>query len=308
MEEQAAIAGEIQPKRRLGRGLNALLGGRAKVSPPRDDSADDEKNEIHVDLIERNPFQPRKDFDRESLKELVDSVVKHGVLQPLLVRPGEGGYQLIAGERRWLAAKQAGLDMVPCRVLNLDDRQLCEAAIEENLKRKDLNVLEKAQAFSEYLKRFESSIEELAKQLSLNRSTVSNFLRLLELCDEVKRALSEEKITNGHARALLGLDRTQQKEVCSKIVEQAWNVRRTEKEVKSLLKGDSTESTDLIPFEKPEKNELTPHLLSLQEQLRGMLGSRVEIKLSGKEKGKIVIPFDSNDEFEHLLRELRRAA
>jgi len=307
MEEQKAIAEEIQPKRRLGRGLNALLGGRAKVTPKREES-DDQKNEIHVDLIERNPFQPRKDFDRDSLKELMESVIQHGVLQPLLVRPCEGGYQLIAGERRWLAAKQAGLDMVPCRVLNLDDRELCEAAIEENLKRKDLNVLEKAQAFHEYLQRFESTIEELAKHLSLNRSTVSNFLRLLELCDEVKLALSQEKMTNGHARALLSLDHAQQKEFAERIVAEAWTVRKTEKEVKSLSNGELTQDAEVIPFEKSATYELTPHLLSLQEQLRSMLGSRVEIKLSGREKGKIVISFDSNEEFEHVVRELRRAA
>ncbi|HEX6985018.1 MAG TPA: ParB/RepB/Spo0J family partition protein, partial [Planctomycetaceae bacterium] len=187
------------PMRRLGRGLSALLGGGDDDASPADGPQADgpavEAGHISVELIERNPFQPRRDFDEEGIAELAESIRRHGVLQPLLVRPHNGSYQLIAGERRLIASKRAGLETVPCRVLELEDKQVCAVAIEENLKRKDLNVLEKAQAFKDYLDRFHSTIEELAETLALSRSTVSNFIRLLELAEPVKAALREDKIS-----------------------------------------------------------------------------------------------------------------
>ena len=156
-----------RPRRGLGRGLESLLGGGSTDTtvpdlpvPPADDGGG--PTEISVVSIDPNPFQPRKDFDSETLNELAESIRLRGVLQPLLVRRVDGRFQLIAGERRWRAAQLAGLSTIPCRVMELDDQQVCEAAIEENLKRKDLHVLEKAQAFRDYLKRFESTIEQLA--------------------------------------------------------------------------------------------------------------------------------------------------
>jgi ParB/RepB/Spo0J family partition protein len=172
-------------RRRLGRGLNALIGSGAYSDGPT--ASDNDHSEVHVELIERNPFQPRQDFEQTALNELVDSIRQHGVLQPLLVRPLGDGYQLIAGERRLIAAKKAGLEIVPCRVLALSDQQVCEVSLEENLKRQDLNVLEKAAAFKDYLDRFQLPIEELARRLSLDRSTVSNMLRLLELPETIKQ-------------------------------------------------------------------------------------------------------------------------
>jgi ParB family chromosome partitioning protein len=313
--EQQLQAENIGVRRRLGRGLNALLGG-GNDAPERAESATavPDPNHIHVDLIERNPFQPRKDFSGEALSELIESIKQHGVLQPLLVRPYGGHYQLIAGERRWLAAKQAGCDEVPCRVLELDDRRVCEAAIEENLKRKDLNVLEKAQAFQDYLTRFGSTIEELAKQLSMNRSTVSNYLRLLELPDFVKKALVDDRITNGHARAILTLDEPNQISLCKKIEAESWSVRKTEEAVRELQhSADAAEQgeQETIPFPSGEKRanfQPSNHVLSLQQQLQDALGAKVEIRQSGKDSGKIVITFRSNDEFEHVVRQLRRAA
>src|SRR5579871_4963889 len=148
-------------RRRLGRGLNALLGTAVMSNSEGADPGD--QSVIHVDLIERNPFQPRKEFEQTALNELVDSIRQHGILQPLLVRPAGGGYQLIAGERRLIAAKKAGLQEVPCRVLNLTDQQVSEAALEENLKRQDLNVLEKATAFQDYLNRFRSEERRVGK-------------------------------------------------------------------------------------------------------------------------------------------------
>lgn len=298
-----------QSRRRLGRGLNALLGSGAMGGM--DGAAEGDQSVIHVDLIERNPFQPRRDFDQTVLNELVDSVRQHGVLQPLLVRPAGGGYQLIAGERRLIAAKKAGLQEVPCRVLNATDQQVSEYALEENLKRQDLNVLEKAAAFQDYLKRFECSIEELSRRLSLDRSTVSNMLRLLELPDAVKTDLLADKITAGHARSLLSLkDCDQQLALCERIQKDALSVRKTEEAVREIL----AESGDLLPIKgkKPKSEtaivELTPHVLGLRDQLRDWLGATVEIKLSAKDRGKIIIDFQSTDDFERIVGKLHRAA
>lgn len=310
-------------RRRLGRGLSALLGGGDEGSAVGGEalerqieaSADKpDPNLISVELIDRNPFQPRKDFDDETLKELTDSIRQHGVLQPILVRPHGSEYQLIAGERRWLAAKQAGLEMIPCRVLELEDQSVFEVAIEENLKRKDLNVLEKAQAFQDYIARFGSTIDQLAKKLSLNRSTVSNFLRLLELPDNVKKALRADKITNGHARALLPLPEEQQVALCRKIQSEQLSVRKVEEMVREILQ--TPEETATIPFptdgsappaDQPAEGT-TNHVLSLQEQLRDHFGVKVEIKVKGKDAGKIILHFTNNDEFERIVRQIRRAA
>lgn len=307
------------PRRRLGRGLNALLGrsGSDSESEAQTDqmgvdgpeaSGPTEQDEIDIDLIERNPYQPRQDFASESLKELEGSIRQHGILQPLLVRPFDGAYQLIAGERRLKAAREAGLNTVPCRVLNLEERQVCEVAIEENLKRKDLNVLEKAQAFKNYLSQFNSTIEQLSQRLSLDRSTVNNMIRLLELAEPVKQALQNEKISAGHARALLSLEEERQVAVCEQIQAESLSVRKTEAEVRKIIKGES----DTVPFENSKKAttapEMTNHLVDLQQQLREILGAKVEIKLKTDHSGQIMIPFDSNETFERITGVLRKTA
>jgi len=287
--------------------------GASAVIPMSGRTVPADPNQIHVELIERNPFQPRKDFDPESLSELVESVKQHGVLQPLLVRPSGAQYQLIAGERRWMAARQAGLETVPCRVLELEDQAMCEAALEENLKRKDLNVLEKAQAFQDYLHRFSTTPDELARQLSMSRSSLSNFLRLLELSEFVKEALLAERVSYGHARAVLSLPHEGQIALCQRIEAESLSVRQTEAAVRELLKQQQDGVAETIPFTaaasgKPSPAEASNHVRSVEEQLQQLLGVPVAIKLSGKEKGKIVIPFSNNDEFERILRQLRRAA
>lgn len=303
--------------RRLGRGLNALLGSGDENASHEGEHGEEgpaiEAGHIHVELIDRNPFQPRKDFDEESLAELTESIKQHGLLQPLLVRPYNGQYQLIAGERRLLASKRAGLDTIPCRVLELEDKQVCAVAIEENLKRKDLNVLEKAQAFKEYLDRFNSTIEDLAATLSLNRSTVSNFIRLLDLAEPVKKALGEDKISAGHARALLTLEHDEQISFCQKAIKEGMSVRAIEQAVRD------TQGRATVPFptegEQPQPEQqpaadphATNHVLSIAQQLRDQLGAKVDIKLRGKDKGRIIIDFDTNDEFERIVRHIRAAA
>lgn len=359
------------PRRRLGRGLSAMLGAGPAYSETEPEAA--ELRNIPTDQIARNPFQPRKDFNQDDLNELSDSIREHGVLQPILVREIDGGYQLIAGERRWLASQRAGLVQIPCRVVDVVDQTAFDYALEENLKRKDLSDIEKAQAFRQYLDHFGCTIEELGKQLSMSRSAVSNILRLLELTEPVRNALSIGKISSGHARSLLPLEEADQLVMCGRIQAEQLSVRQTEAEVRKLLgrakpeapvqetavvaapacdensvdpaalnatvnnleqpatptaeghsdhchtSSDHCHNASDLGHENPEvisievarsesENERTPHIDSLEEQLRNLLGAAVEIKLKTKESGTILIPFSSNDDFERILRTLHRAA
>lgn len=317
----------FDPKRRLGRGLSALLGGSAPAPEETASKDSSELRSIAVQNLTRSPYQPRREFDAESLGELAASVKEHGILQPILVREVDGGFQVIAGERRWQAAVRAGLASVPCRVVDVIDKTACEYALEENLKRKDLGDLEKAQAFRDYISAFGCTIEELAKQLSMNRSTVSNFLRLLDLPEPARLALSTGKISAGHARALLPLETADQLALCGRIQAESLSVRQTEAAARKILgraapseaggaeAAAATESPDsavdtisLVDAVAEKDQQRTAHVASLEEQFRQLLGAKVEIRLKSKEAGTIVIPFASNDEFEHILRQLRRAA
>jgi ParB family chromosome partitioning protein len=298
-------------RRRLGRGLNALLGSRSNSDEADSTTENDgtgDLRQIRIDAIEPNPFQPRREFGADTLDELAASIKQHGLLQPVLVRKHGGKYQLIAGERRWLAAQKVGLKTIPCRIIVRDDRGSSEAAIEENLKRKDLNALEKAMAFQDYRDRFGCSIDELAKRLSMQRSSVSNFLRLLELPAVVKDSLRKGRISYGHARAVLALTEEEARiEFCKQIEKEQLSVRATEKEVRRLNKGEA-----VIPLRKPEPKPEEPatssHIRSLQQQLQQQLGVKVEILESGKEQGKVIIHFQTNGDFERILQTLRRAA
>ena len=317
MDDQPTTDGINQARRRLGRGLNSLIGGGPSMSiseqPPT--APPDEPGEfllLGIDDLERNPYQPRRDFEAEALAELVESVTQHGVLQPLLVRKTSQGYQLIAGERRWIAARRAGLSTVPCRIIELEDRAVSEVAIIENVQRSDLGELEKAMAFQDYLSRFGGTIEELATKMGKNRSTISNALRLLELPEFVKVALQSGKISAGHARALLPLDEeADQIAMCQQIQSESLNVRQVEELVRNKTQDDST-----VPFppsgsngdSKPGKPGLSNHILSLQQQLRDLLGTKVELKMKGKDAGKVIVHFSSHDEFERILQFLRKAA
>lgn len=330
------------PIRRLGRGLNALLGGGQDEAHPEDHRYDPQidPNEIHVDLIEPNPFQPRREFDADALSELAGSIAQHGLLQPILVRPYNGQYQIIAGERRWQAAKKAGFETVTVRVLELEDQDAVEAAMEENLKRRDLNPLEKAQAFSDYLDRWNCTVEELAGRLSMTRTNVSNYMRLLGLPEAVKKALLNSSISAGHARAMLTLEEHEQLDLCKQVVNDSLSVRKTEQAVREILASRPVEGeedlpcvediepavvdveppvvddppeecADVLPFEQQIEGideHVTNHVRSLEQQLRDHLGAKVEIKLKDRESGKIVIAFDSNDQFEQILGTLRAAA
>ena len=289
---ESSAEAPIRPSR-LGRGLAGLVGlsdfgpteeelvaehvtAPPSVAQPIADgpAGDGELLEISVESLIRNPYQPRKGFDAEAMQELVDSIAQHGVLSPLLVRPDGGSrYQLIAGERRWKAAREAGLEFVPCQVRIYTDQQVYETAMEENLKREDLNPLEQAQAFRRYLEEFGSTIDQLASRLSMSRSAVSNLLRLLDLSDPVQQALCAGKITAGHARALVTLAEADQLHLCKQIVDGGLTVRATEAAAKAIRDGQpsvvpdpdvTTEETS--PTGRPP--ELSNHLVELQDHLR----------------------------------------
>jgi ParB family chromosome partitioning protein len=280
-------------KRRLGRGLDALL---ASTDGP--DAGDQAR--VAVDRIDHNPFQPRKLFDDEELASLSESIRTHGILQPLVVRQVGDRYQLIAGERRLRAAQAAGHGDVPVRVVDFNDQQVLEAALAENIQRTDLNPIEKAQGFQEYLARFKMTHEDLAQRLGLDRSTVTNLVRLLELPPEVQSAVRVGQISAGHARALLAIaEPDRQVSLCKEIIARGHSVRATE----ALVKGQKNE-----PAASPSKAaapEKTAHVQAIEDELRQKLATRVEIRIKGTDKGQIILGFDSNDDFERLLEVLR---
>jgi len=315
------IANSENYRRRLGRGLSSLLGGAAPAHNEAESGEAQELRHIPIDAIDRNPFQPRKQFDADGITELADSIAEHGILQPLLVRALDDRLQLVAGERRWMAARKAGLTTVPCRIVDVIDKTACEFALEENLKRRDLTDLEKAHAFRKYLDHFQCSIEELGRQLSMNRSTVSNLLRLLELPEPIQHALQAGKITAGHARAILSLTHEADQLVLSgRIQAESLSVRQAEAAAKELIKlaeqapipnGETAESepADTIAIDAASREaDRTNHVRSLEEQLSMLLGAKVAIRLRSKESGEICIPFASNAEFERLLKVMRQRA
>jgi ParB family transcriptional regulator, chromosome partitioning protein len=307
-----------KPNRRLGRGLNALLGGfsgdpksdeDATAAPPKKADTPAEPTEsqfVSVKSIKRNPFQPRSDFDETSLNELAESIRIHGVLQPILIRKVGDSFQLIAGERRLLASKRVGLTEIPCRVLELEDQQVSEAALEENLKRKDLNVLEKAQAFKDYVDRWGCTIGELGERLSMDRSSISNSLRLLDLPEKAKSLLLEDKITAGHAKAILPLEQEHQEAICERILAETLSVRKTEQAVRQILRGDAPDIIKM-PTKPAAKLEPTQHVKALEGQFRDLLGLKVQIKLKKSDAGQVSIEFNSNDDFDKITRFLRKA-
>lgn len=306
--------GLFATRRRLGRGLNSLLGqaGDQAGQDPAPVPSQSEMLHLDINALHRNPFQPRKDFDLQALNELTESVAQHGVLQPLLVRETANGYQIIAGERRWLASRDAGLKTVPCRVMKLEDKVMSEVAIIENLQREDLNELEKAQAFQTYLDQFGCSVEELAHKMGKDRSTVANSLRLLELPSFVKEALRAGKISAGHGRSLLPLEEeADQIAMCQRIQSETLSVRATEAAVKAHI-----EAKQSIPFKKPSEKGAAQkpegvsmaHVQQLQDMVRELVGTKVEIKMSGKNAGKMIIHFNTNDEFEKIVSHLRKAS
>ena len=259
---------------------------------------------IDVHRIDSNPAQPRKEFEPAEMQSLAESLDTHGLLQPVVLRRVDDRYELIAGERRLRAAKQAGWSDVPANIIEADDRQTAELAIIENMQRKDLNPLEKAASFRRYLEQYECTQEELASRLSLDRSTIANLIRLLELPEPVQDAIRQSKITQGHARALLPLgEEREQIEFCQRIQRECLNVRQTEGLVQETIQAADADSLGVIDRDgrksRPErpKNE---HLAALEQQLRAALGTKVTLTHNARGRGKLVIHFRNHEEFERI--------
>jgi ParB family chromosome partitioning protein len=283
-------------KRRLGRGLDALLNG-GNGGPA---VAIAQQQEVAVDQIQHNPYQPRKAFDDEDLSRLSDSVRNHGILQPLVVRMVGEQYQLVAGERRLRAAQAAGLASVPVRIVDFNDQQTIEAALVENIQRTDLNPIEKAHGFKEYLDRFQMSHEQLAERLGLARPTITNLVGLLDLPPEIQEAVRLNQITLGHAKILKGVkDPQRQLALCKQIIAQGLSVHGTElitREQKPEPKSATV----------PPAEEKTNHVKAIEDELRQRFATHVEIRLKSKDKGQIVLGFETNDDFMRLLDFLRK--
>lgn len=263
---------------------------------------------IAIRQIQSNPFQPRQDFDETELQALADSLRAHGLLQPVVVRRTAEGYQLVAGERRLRAAVKAGWTEVPVQIIDADDRQLAELAIVENLQRKDLNALEKAICFHRYIEEYGCTHEELASRLKLDRSTVTNFLRLLELPEAVQEALRHGRITQGHARALLPLgDEHEQIEFCQRIQREGLSVRQTEALVQEAIAAADAEPLGTLDHAPPPprpRRLTSEHIANLEQEFRIALGTKVKINHSARGRGKLTIFFTSHEEFDRLRRQI----
>jgi ParB family chromosome partitioning protein len=291
-------------KRRLGRGLDSLLGmGEGGSEPSSLESA--ELVHIDVNLIDPNPYQPRRQFDPAEIASLADSLRQHGMIQPVIVRAVDGRYQLIAGERRLRAGIEAQLRDIPARVMELDDQRVTELAMVENLQREDLNAIDKAVAFRDYLKRYGGTQEGLAGRLGLDRSTISNLIRLLDLPEEVQSAVLDRSITQGHARALLGLpDADAQIAACLRVIDENLSVRQTEALVAT---GVPTVTKTRFRKDPPEgaATSRAPHFLELEEHLKGRFGTPVSIRIRSRDRGQIVIDYNNQEEYDRVVSLIR---
>ncbi len=269
--------------------------------------------QLPVDQIEENPFQPRRDFSDVEIASLAESLKEHDMLQPVLVRRVNGRYQLISGERRLRAARHAGWTTIPARVRDADDRLVAELAIVENLQRKDLNAVEKALSFKRYLDEHRCTQDDLARRLKIDRSTIANLMRLLELPGSILDGLRKGTITAGHARALLPLgDEHEQVAFAQRIEAEGLSVRDVERYVAEQI-GEDEPAAEILPGPgsagTPTKKTRTrsDQIASLEQEFRLALGVKVEIKANSRGRGKLVIHFADHDEFDRLREHLTDA-
>jgi ParB family chromosome partitioning protein len=268
----------------LGRGIGALF----------PDLEEEKVEEISIDEIRPNPYQPRKIFREESIEELKQSIIEHGILQPLIVRKSIKGYEIVVGERRYRAAKEANLEKVPVVVRKIDERQMMELAVLENLQREDLTPIEEASAYKMLMERLDLTQEELAKRLGKSRPHIANLVRLLVLPVEIQQMITDGKISMGHGRTLLGLkNKDKMKPLAEKVIKEQLNVRQLEMLVQQLNENVSRETK-----KKKEKKDL--FLLEQESILRERFGTTVKIK-QNKKKGKIEIEFVTKEDLERIL-------
>ncbi|MBU6121038.1 ParB/RepB/Spo0J family partition protein [Hymenobacter siberiensis] len=315
---QAALAAAAAVKRKsgLGRGLNALIEGSYEKKGDRPNSGDrlvshpvNSVGFISVEHIEANPYQPRTHFDKEALQELADSIKIQGIIQPVTLRQlGTNSYQLISGERRLQASKLAGLDTIPAYIRKADDQQMLEMALIENIQRENLNAIEIALSYQRLLSECNLRQEELGDRVGKNRTTVTNYLRLLKLPPDVQIGLRDAEISMGHARALIGLDDAKlQVELFRKTVAEELSVRRVEElvrngygrngtEAKPKTDGDATPAPPAVPVAEIRRAE---------RHLTDRFGSRVQVRPTPKGNGEIKIAFDSVEDMQRILHILQ---
>ncbi len=287
--------------RGLGKGLDALI---PSVTPDTKGKASDKKEEakekgqetiVKITMVEPNREQPRKNFDEDALQELADSIKQFGLLQPILVQDRKTYYEIIAGERRWRAAKLAGLKEVPVIIRDYTEQEIVEISLIENIQREDLNPIEEALAYKKLLTEFNLKQDEVAERVSKSRTAVTNSMRLLKLCDEVQQMIVDDMISTGHARALISIeDPEQQYIIAQKVFDEKLSVRDVEKLVKNLNKP-----------EKPKKEVIDDKGLSiiyqdLEEKLKQTLGTKVAISSKGNGSGKIEIEFYTHDDLDRI--------
>ncbi|MGC4009754.1 MAG: ParB/RepB/Spo0J family partition protein [Pseudomonas sp.] len=286
-------------KRGLGRGLDALLSGSSAATLQEEAVQVDSKELQHLplDLIQRGKYQPRRDMDPQALEELAQSIKVQGVMQPIVVRPiDKGRYEIIAGERRWRASQQAGLDNIPAMVREVPDEAAIAMALIENIQREDLNPIEEAAALQRLQQEFQLTQQQVADAVGKSRVTVANLLRLIALPDEIKTLLSHGDLEMGHARALLGLPENRQVEGARHVVARGFTVRQTEALVRQWLNA---------PEEPVEAVRTDPDISRLEQRLAERLGAPVQIRHGQKGKGQLVIRYNSLDELQGVLAHIR---
>ena len=278
-------------RKALGRGLGALL------SAERPSSFGDEQNEIELDLIDASPLQPRTYFEQTSLDQLAQSIETHGVVQPIVLRRKNGRYELVAGERRWRAAKIAGLERIPAVVRDVQDKDLLELALNENIQREDLNPIEEAQAYKKLIEAVGLTQESLAERVGRDRSYITNYLRLLRLPEDLQRLVAEGRLSTGHARTLLGLDHVdEQRRLARRIIERGLSVRETEALVRRLTQGATKERAS-----KKRVDDNDANVRAAEAKLRRRYATQVRIIGSGGGGGKIEIAFYSPADLERVF-------
>lgn len=283
-------------KRGLGRGLDALLGQASVNTDDSDSSQDQQLRDLPVDLIQRGKYQPRRDMDPQALEELANSIKVQGVMQPIVVRPiGADRYEIIAGERRWRATQQAGLDSIPAVIREVPDEAAIAMALIENIQREDLNPIEEAIALQRLQQEFELTQQQVADAVGKSRVTITNLLRLMSLADDVKLLLERGDIEMGHARALLGLPTEQQTDAARQVVAKGLTVRQTEALVRQWLN----------PRPETTSTRSNPDIERLQQDLAERLGAQVQIQHGAKGKGKLVISYSSLDELDGVLMHIK---
>jgi ParB family transcriptional regulator, chromosome partitioning protein len=285
----------MSKKNALGRGLGALIDGVEKEVLEKKVEAN---QDIHVDSIDANPFQPRTNFDEQALEELAASIRKLGIVQPLTVREsGNGRYQLIAGERRLRAARLAGLTHVPAYVRTADDQAMLELALVENIQREDLDAVEVAISFQRLIEECRLTQEQLSERVGKQRSTVANYLRLLRLPAEIQLGIRDKHLMMGHARTLVNIDDPKKQiEVYYKIIDGDLSVRQAEELVRELQAGIAKD-----PEKLERKKKLNQDFVQLSEHLNRIFSSKVNFRINEFGKGKIVIPFENAEEMERIL-------